>query len=70
METRGLAVSELVRLSVYDKLHWLAYFQGRLDKSFALIDLDLEAAVTPLKAEAKTALIWRQFWVERYAVTL
>lgn len=63
-------MSELVRLSAYDKLHWLAYFQGRLDKSFALIDLDLEAAVTPLKAEAKTALIWRQFWVERYAVTL
>jgi hypothetical protein len=48
-----------VRLTAYDKRHRLSCFQHCFEVLLGLLDPDLEAAVAPLKAEAKAAPIRR-----------
>jgi len=50
---------EIVRLTAYDKRHRLSCFQRCFEVLLGLLDPDLEAAVAPLKAEAKAAPISR-----------
>ncbi len=65
-----LVATEFVRLAADDKRHWLSCFQRRFDKLLGLVDPDLEAAATPLNAEAEAAPNCRQLWVDGYAVAL
>ena len=63
-----LVTAELVRRAAHDKRHRLSFFQSCFEALLGLVNPDLEASATPLKAEAKAAPTRRQLRVDGHAV--
>ena len=62
-ETQSLITAEGMRRPVDDDGHRLT-FERNVELRLGLINLDLEAAATPLNSERKAAPVRRQFRIE------